>query len=769
MAISREFLLRTVSAALAMPAMWGVLRPPAAMGSGIDFNREISPILSNNCFQCHGPDSAERKADLRLDTFAGATADLGGYAGVVPGDPGASEVIRRITSTDPGEVMPPPESKKARLSAGQTAVLRRWIEGGAPYAGHWAFAPLSRVEPPPSEAPWARNGIDLFILSQLQEKRVQPSPEADRETLLRRLCLDLTGLPPGPEQRERFLSDERPDAWERLVEELLRSPHYGERWGRHWLDQARYADSDGYAIDGERQMWPYRDWVIRALNEDMPFDRFTIEQLAGDLLPRPTRGQLAATAFHRNTLINEEGGTDPEQFRVEAVVDRTNTTGAVWLGLTLGCAQCHTHKFDPITQREYYEFFAFFNNSTDRNNRGATLSVRKGDLLGAARDEPAVEPEDPGRPGRKPNPLRGSVPLMVMQETEKPRETFLLTRGDFTRPDHELGPLRPGVPLAIPPALPQSETPATRLDLARWLVDPENPLTPRVTVNRVWMRFFGRGLVETEEDLGTQSSYPSHPEMLDWLSRQFIAGGWSLKSLHRLIVNSATYRQSSLARPDLNEIDPRNVLLTRQARLRIEGEIARDAALLSSGLLTPQIGGPSVRPPQPDGVYAFTQRAKNWNADSGPDRYRRGLYTFFYRSAPYPLFTTFDAPDFQTVCTRRARSNTPLQALTMANDPAFLECAQALAARMAESSAALPEQVRVGFIATQGRAPASREAELLIRYAEEQSEGFRLEPEAGMALLDENLQAMDLPPERVAALVCVARALFNTDNFITRE
>ncbi len=769
MMVSAKSALRTAAATLAVFTVWGGQQTSAAAEPAIDFNRDIRPILSNNCFQCHGPDSAEREADLRLDSFAGATSDLGGYAGVAPGDPDASELLRRVTSTDPGDVMPPPKSKKPRLSEVQTAMLRRWIESGAPYVGHWAFAPLSKAEPPQTEEPWVRNGIDHFILAQLQAKGIPPSPEAGREVLLRRVCLDLTGLPPGSEQRERFLADERPDAWERLVEELLRSPHYGERWGRHWLDQARYADSDGYAIDGERQMWPYRDWVIRALNEDMPFDRFTIEQLAGDLLPQPTRGQLAATAFQRNTLINEEGGSDPEQFRVEAVVDRTNTTGAVWLGLTLGCAQCHTHKFDPVTQREYYEFFAFFNNSTDRNNRGATLSVRQGDLLGEARDEPAVEQEAPGQQGRKANPLRGAVPLMIMQELEKPRETFLLTRGDFTRPDRELGPLRPGVPSAVPPALPESEAPATRLDLARWLVDPENPLTPRVTVNRVWMRFFGRGLVETEEDLGTQSSYPSHPELLDWLSGQFIAGGWSMKSLHRLIVNSATYRQSSLVRPDLNEIDPRNVLLARQARLRVEGEIARDAALLSSGLLSPEIGGPSVRPPQPDGVYAFTQRAKNWKADTGPDRYRRGLYTFFYRSAPYPLFTTFDAPDFQTVCTRRARSNTPLQALTMANDPAFMECAQALAGRMAESSAALPEQVRFGFVATQGRAPGAREAELLIRYAEEQAESFGAEPEAGMALLDEKLRASELAPERAAALVCVARALFNTDSFITRE
>lgn len=968
---------------------------PAAASEEVRFNRDIRPLLSNTCFQCHGPDEKKREGGLRLDTFEGATAELAsGARAIVPGHPEQSEMLKRMTSHDPDEVMPPPSAKKPPVTEAELETLRRWIAQGAPYEGHWAFLPLSSSEPPAVQhEAWVKTPLDRFILARLEAEGIAPSPEAPPAILLRRLHLDLTGLPPTPEEiaafEDAYTAD--PDAAVRAkVDELLASPHYGERWGRHWLDQARYADSNGYSIDGDRAMWPYRDWVINALNRDLPFDQFTIEQLAGDLLPQASKEQRAATAFHRNTLINEEGGTDPEQFRVESVIDRVNTTGAVWLGLTLSCAQCHSHKYDPISQREYYQLYAFFNNTTDKNNAGATIPVQPGEFLkdpyaestlrevrgtqpvvaktprparpaapkkknaeipplpefhwrpvtwtsyatesnagferlpdnsllsdgrgsfndtyrlafqtattapvtalrlrvlpheslpnggpGLARngnfvlthvevtyrgqpvkiaaafadheqdnyparatidDDPRsgwainvrpnsgqkiqtpraltwllaqpLEITDDGTPlevrlyhGLNENYLIGrfvletaseavaserlaalakadapSSPkpaaLMVMEEASQPRETFIFQRGDFTRPDREAGPVKPGVLAAVDAGFPRREPREyrNRLDLAKWLVDPGNPLTPRVTVNRVWMRYFGRGLVETEEDFGTQGTPPTHPELLDWLASEFIRGGWSMKHLHRLITTSATYRQSSKARPDLEEKDPRNLLLARQSRLRLDAEIVRDAALAASGLLTPNLGGPSVRPPQPPAVYAFTQVQKRWEADTGPNRYRRTLYTFFYRSAPHPLFGTFDAPDFQVTCTRRAKSNTPLQSLLLANDPMFLEFAQGLAARVVEEvpgefEAVLWPRLRRAFAYALGRQPQAEEVVILAQQTRQFREDFAASPAEGEALAFKNRPA-HITVAEAAALTNAARILFNLDEFITRE
>lgn len=915
----------------------------------VSFNRDIRPILSNKCFFCHGPDEKTREGDLRLDTREGALEDHDGFSAVVPGKPDDSELIYRVTEATGDEAMPPPHAKKGSLTESEVALLRRWIEEGAPYQGHWSFEPLAKTSPPSS---WQGNPIDYFVNASLTKLDITPSPAADRETLIRRLSLDLTGLLPTPEETKAFLNDTRPDAWPHLVDRLLASPHYGERWGRHWLDQARYADSHGYSVDGGRDMWPYRDWVIKALNDDLPFDQFTIEQLAGDLLPDRTKSQLIASAFHRNTLINQEGGSDREQFRVESVIDRVNTTGAVWLGLTVGCAQCHTHKFDPITHREYYQLFAFFNNTEDANNTGPTVEVKQFEILNngpkpiappktdstqvakwlpvryehfrtstgtvlkrlpdnsllvdksAKRKEaydlkvstklttvaalrlrtlpdqslpkngpgtasngnfvltnlsvtldgkPVLlkaafadheQPDYPashiidrdkktgwainvgrgqkakmnaehevtvlfdkpiatdGKPltvrmehglhdnylvGRfaldlsatAPSIPKGKAPgqikprtgkLMVMKELSKPRPTYILTRGDFTRPDKEAGELNPGVLSKVKPALPDSNGRANRLDLAKWLIDPANPLTPRVTVNRIWMRYFGRGLVETEEDFGTQGSPPTHPELLDYLGNRFIDDGWSMKKLHRLIVTSEAYRRSSKARPDLADVDPRNLLLARQSRLRLDAEIIRDAALSASGLFTPTIGGPGVYPPQPDGIYAFTQNRKSWRTSTGPDRYRRAMYTFFYRSAPYPLLSTFDAPDFQTVCTHRVRSNTPLQALTIANDPAFLEIAQGLAARLLRDQPdGLEPKIRHAFQLTLCREPSREELSILTSYARQQAEDFANDKASARALLSNELLSSGSPPATAAALVGLARAILNTDNFITRE
>jgi hypothetical protein len=800
----------------------------------VRFNRDVRPILSGNCFYCHGPDEKKREGHRRLDTRDGALAENDGVRAVVPGKPDASDLMTRVLSHDKDELMPPPKSKKPPLTAQQVDVLRKWIEQGAEYEGHWAFLRVSAAPPPPVKgAAWIRNGIDNFILAKLEREGVQPSPEADRQTLIRRLSLDLTGLLPTPEEVAAFLADAQPGAYERLVERLLASPHYGERWGRHWLDQARYADSNGYSIDSPRAMWPYRDWVIKALNEDMPFDRFTLEQVAGDLLPNPTKSQVIATAFHRNTMINEEGGVKPEQFRVEAAIDRVNTTGAVWLGLTVGCAQCHSHKFDPIPQREFYQLFAFFNQGEDVNNKGATVEVARGEVFGnpVAQTSPDVEtaksakhrktqeewedeelarvkalPADklpaadyvdaltqnpaarsdaqkrlvseayekavpPGKHAKPRADTADVVRLMVMQDVAKPRPTFLLQRGDYTRPDEKAGALQPGVISAISAAF---RTPPgefhSRLDLARWLVSPENPLTPRVTMNRMWMRYFGRGIVETDEDFGAQGAAPTHAELLDWLAGEFVRRGWSMKAMHRLIVTSATYRQSSKVRADLAEKDPRNLWLARQERVRVDAEVVRDAALSASGLLDRTIGGPSVHPPQPDGVYSFTQTGKKWAADTGPNRFRRALYTMFYRSAAYPLFGAFDAPDFTTACTRRPRSDTPLQALTVANDPAFVELAQGLAARLRRELPGpdVDARLRRACMLCWCREPSAKELAILRGYYAAQRADFAADEKAAGNFLSPDLAKANAPAE-CAALTAVARTIFNTDNFITRE
>ena len=569
----------------------------------------------------------------------------------------------------------------------------------------------------------------------------------------------LIGLLPTPEKIKSFVENNSNNAYEKIVSKLLDSPHYGERWGRHWLDQARYADSHGYTSDSERQMWPFRDWVISSLNDDMGFDQFTIEQIAGDLLPNPSKKQIAATAFHRNTLISQEGGSDPEQFRVEATMDRVNTTGAVWLGLSLGCAQCHDHKFDPISQKEYYEMYAFYNSAEDKNNTGPTIPIIEGELINSAKKND-----------------KNKVNLMIMRDRKDPRETYLLTRGDFTTPDKESGQLSPNFISAISINEDKEENKKTRLDLAKWLVDPNNPLTARVTVNRIWMRYFGKGIVETEEDFGTRGSLPSHPQLLDALSSYFIQSGWSMKKLHKLIVTSKTYRQSSKVTPISIKTDPANRLLSRQSRIRLDAEIIRDAALSASGLLTEKIGGPGIKPPQPNGIYAFTQNKKNWNTTTGEDRYRRGMYIVFFRSAPYPLFGTFDVPDFQTTCTRRPRSNTPLQALNISNDPAFIEFAQALALRVIESIPGdaiqtLDRRIKLALELALSRSPNEREFKTLKNYAISFANGLSNSNEEGVvnSFINEPLGNTSVSRHECAALVAISRAIINTDNFITRE
>lgn len=1096
-------------AVLAVRILVGLLAG-AAVGSAAEpaFNRDIRPILSEYCFQCHGPDEATREAGLRLDQRRAAAADREGKSAIMPGHPDQSLIMERILATDPEVQMPPPETGK-RLSQAQIELLRQWIANGAEYQQHWAFEPVRRPAlPSATQTDWVRNPIDRFILATLEQHRLSPSNEADRATLIRRLYLDLLGLPPSVTDVRQFLEDDQPDAYERLVDRVLASPRFGERWGRHWLDQARYADSHGYTNDNERVMWPYRDWVLAAINRDLPFDLFTIEQLAGDLLaatPESTRplastplDALIATGFHRNTLINTEGGTKADQFRDEQVKDRVDTTGSVWLALTIGCAKCHSHKYDPISQPEYYQLYSFFNSTSDNNSipptvkaptflqhqREQELLTRKAELerlienhpgreqrrqaweqalvasvpersgdqdsgitseadpwtvlkldgksragarltpqpdqsllvsganeggdeyqvtalapltkIRSVRLETLTDPSLPAQgPGRAANgnfvvsefwfrtgdgrelrfakatadhsqknyevsgaidnnastgwavngsldgvlnqkrtawfvlpqpleveadhaltftlqfnaganaynlgrfrlslladewvdvPRRGElvriaatapserskdqqrrleegflredaalaasfqeleqvkqqleqllaeVPsTMVLEELPTPRPTHLQIRGDFLRLGDSLTadvprilpPLRQASPQPTSATLPRSATstsesstkvpaprdgsistnsaasaanatdavpsaatsggtpentasgsPRSRLELARWLVRDDHPLTPRVQVNRAWMRLFGTGLVETENDFGMQGALPTHPELLDWLAAEWVDRAWSTKQLLRLITTSATYRQSSSGptqgMPEALRVaaergaqqDPLNRWLWRQNRVRVEAEIVRDLGLAASGLLSHKLGGPSVFPPQPAGVYAFTQRVQNWRTSQGEDRYRRGIYTFFFRSAPYPMLSTFDVPNFNQTCTRRDRSNTPLQALTIANDETMVEITRSLARRPAQDlPATTPWATRVTYLfqLALAREPSEAERRVLETFWQTQQEAFTSQPEAARQVTG---GASD---PALAAWVATARVLLNLDEFITRE
>lgn len=702
--------------------------PAAAISAPVDYARDVKPLLAEHCYKCHG--ATQQKNGLRLDTATDALKGGEHGAGFKPGRSADSLIMHVVKGRHPDLAQMP--YKRAPLSESQVATLAAWIDEGATApaseqpesARHWAFIPPARPTVPPATnaAARIRNPIDAFIAVRLEEEQIAPSPEADPVTLIRRLSLDLTGLPPAPADVDAFVNDTRPDAYGHVVERLLASPHYGERWGRHWLDVARYADSNGYSIDAPRSIWKYRDWVIDALNRDLPFTRFTVEQLAGDMLPDATPDQKIATGFHRNTQINQEGGIDKEQFRIESIIDRVNTTGTAFLGLTIGCCQCHDHKFDPLTQNDFYGLFAFLNNA----------------------DEPDLPVTSPV-----------AATTMVMQERAQPRRTYLFIKGDFTR---DGGTIVPAVPAVLHP-LEKKESP-NRLDLAKWLVDPRNPLIARVTVNRLWQQYFGRGIVETENDFGTQGAPPSHPELLDWLATEFMAQNWSLKAMHRLIVHSSTYRQSSRARPELQEIDPNNKFLARQNRLRLDAEIVRDVALSASGLLDARIGGPGVYPPIPEGVLSLGQSKQTWKVSTGGDRYRRGLYTFFFRATAPPALAVFDAPDAFSACTRRLRSNTPLQALTLLNDRQFYELAQGLAARiLSEGPKADSDRLEFAFRLCLARAPTPGEKHTLLPLLAQP-------PAAGE---NPGGAAKGAEAAELAAWTTIARVLLNLDETITRE
>ncbi len=1020
-----------------------------AVPQSVDFNRDVRPILSNNCFHCHGPDPKDRQADLRLDVWKSVGKIRGAEAVIDAQNPAESELVKRITSDDPDVQMPPPDSRKS-LKPEQIKILRTWVDQGAKYEPHWAYvAPKHSAIPAVKNQTWVRNPIDAFVLARLEKAGLEPSPQAAGDTLLRRLSLDLVGLPPTLEELGAFDANPGQKSYDQGVERLLASPHFGERWGRIWLDTARYADSDGFEKDKPRFVWMYRDWVINALNQDLPYNEFVVDQIAGDLLPHPTQDQLVATGFLRNSMINEEGGIDPEQFRMEAMYDRMDAIGKGILGLTIQCAQCHSHKYDPLTQTEYYRMFAFLNNCHEaqisvytkeqqaewaatqniiqkiedhlrdanptwpqqmaawersvRNDQptwtvvqppevssgdqkhyvmedGSVLAAgyaptkfttefsceAKSPKITAVRlellNDPNLPHGGPGRsifgtcalsefkieavslehphkklnvkiakatadvnppereldkafddrsgkrrvtgpinyaidgnsltawgidvgPGRsnvprkavftfeKPleeaggvrltfelvqdhggwnsddnqtnnlgrfrfavtaadspvaDPLPAEVRKIVDNETgtrgdadtklvfdywrttvpewqdenrrlealwqshpqgttqlalaerEKPRITHRLERGNFLAPAEEVAP---GTPAFLNPLKKSggANSTATRLDFANWLADRESPTTARSIVNRIWQAYFGTGLVATAEDLGTQGDPPSNPELLDWLAVELMDHNWSLKHIHRLIVTSATYQQSSVISPDRLERDPDNRLLAHGPRFRVDAEIVRDVALSASGLLNPAVGGQSVFPPAPEFLFKppASYGPKTWNVATGPDRYRRALYTFRFRSVPYPMLQTFDAPIGEVACARRARSNTPLQALTTLNEPLFVECARALALKVLNvPDANDASRLALAVKRCLSREPRGDELSVLQGYLEKERQRFERPDENAWKLLatdDAEKQAITeaLPrgttPNELAAWTAVARVILNLDETITKE
>ena len=1009
---------------------------PNAADRQIDFVTDIQPLLRKTCYSCHGAE--EQEAGLRLDIKSRALDGGDSGKSIIPGDSATSRLITLVAGLDEDAGIMPPDGEGTPLTAEQIALLRAWIDQGASWpdstagsatqSSHWSFQPIASPQvPTQQEAAWIRNPIDAFILLRLEAEGIQPADEASRETLMRRVYLDLLGLPPTPQELNAFLNDSRGDAYERMVERALSSPQYGERWGRHWLDLARYADSDGYEKDRARpHAWRYRNWVIDALNADLPYDQFSIEQIAGDMLPDATLEQQVASGFHRNTLHNTEGGADPEEDRVKKTVDRTNTVGAIWLGLTVGCAQCHSHKYDPLTQREYYQLYAFFNDideadidaplaadqerlrlakaafdaehakltdavkdyeatqlaaaqatweataldkavvwrtiepTTASSKNGATLqrqddaswlatgtntvsdvytveAVVDAERVSAVRLEvlpdKSLVKEGPGRAdngnfvlttfavhasptsgdqgpqkieltnakadfsqndwqvekaindsptdgwavspeigkrhvavfeakaavgfaggtkltfvldqtynlsnthniGRfrlshtsaqlpvtlegmpvevanalakaaaertvdeqkqvaayfrsvdpelnrlnqivtthaKNAPAASDVKAQTVTQVTQPRQANIHIRGDFLNKGEPVVALTP----SVLPGLADDKSRHDRFQFARWLFAADNPLTARVTVNRVWQQIFGRGIVTTVDDFGTQGEPPTHPELLDWLASEFQRQDWSVKQLQRLIVTSATYRQSATFRTDLAEVDPHNALLARQQRRRVEAETIRDIALAASGLLDARIGGPSVRPPQPAEYSGLTYaNSAKWQVSNGGDAYRRGLYTFFQRTSPYPMLMTFDSPDSTECCTQRSQSNTPLQALTLWNDPAFYECAQAFGLRVvtevpprSELTQTMRERASYAFMLCLSRRPTDDELAEVIALRLAQQKLAEADAEATKQIVGKHVVPDGSSPEELAAWIIVTRTLINLDEFITRE
>ncbi len=820
----------------------------------IDFNREIRPILSENCFYCHGQDGNKRQGELRLDDRDAALK----AGAITPGDLAKSTLIERVLSDDPDQLMPPPKSNR-RLSAEQKKLLEQWIKDGAVYEPHWAFvAPKRPAEPMVQQTKWVRNAIDRFVLAKLESEKLSPSPEADRATLIKRLSIDLIGLPPTPAEVDAFVADQDEHAYEKLVDRLLASQHYGERMALPWLDAARYADSNGFQQDGDTWQWIWRDWVVKAMNQDLPFDQFTIWQIAGDLLPNATTDQKIASAFNRNHLLNGEGGAIAEEQRFVNLFDRIDTTATTWLGLTMACAQCHDHKYDPITQRDYYSLLDAFNRvpengtpqyfssrirvappllelPTEENTKQIdqweaeikaadaeaapiATSAFEGWRTGLFADGKPAEgkglPEPVAAILRKPDaertdaekkqvesdlrkhfdekvrptlvaklPVLGKAPeirnrlaayradklprVMIMSD-ERPRETSILDRGEYLTPKEKVTFATP----AFLPALPAG-APANRLGFAQWLVMSEHPLTARVQVNRIWQHYFGTGIVKTAEDFGVQSEYPVHGPLLDWLAVEFRERNWSMKALHKSIVMSATYRQTSRISPELLARDSENRLYARASRFRMPSILLRDWALSASGLLDLRVSGAPVYPYQPDAVWealAITkERDFTYPQSTGSDLYRRSLYTFWRRTV-IPA-NMFDASNRQTCRVRSAATSTPLHALTTLNDPTWVEAARVLAEHCVKGRPDLDARLSHAFRQVVGRPLSERDLHVLRRTFERQAAIYRADADAAKALLsvgaakrDESLDLTDH-----AAMTAVCLAILNLDEAMNRE
>ncbi len=739
---------------------------------GLKFSRDIRPVLSDACYDCHGPDATARETELRLHDRAATMKSEVLTSG---------ELLDRLVSDDPELRMPPPDSKR-KLPPDDRKKLVQWLKAGASWPEddrHWAYIPPKRPElPDVTRKDWPRNGIDRFVLARLERNGLQPSPEADKATLLRRVSFDVTGLPPTLEELDAFLNDDSPNAYEAAVDRLLDSPRYGEHMAVDWLEASRYADTDGYQNDRLRYMWVWRDWLIRSLNENMPFDRFVIEQMAGDLLPDRDFYTQVATGFNRNHRINSEGGSIPDEWIVEYVADRVETMGTMFLGLTLNCSRCHDHKYDPVGQKDFYRLFAYFNSIAEAglgpNNGNSPPFIKVPTswpkLTGA--ETRFVEPEPVQikiQQTSVPRPQPGAPDtVMVLHELASPRSTYLLERGLYDRPvkSEELHP-------ATPPALGgwDKTWPSNRLGLAKWLTDPRHPLTARVTINRLWQHYFSLGLVKSSENFGVQGESPSHPQLLDWLAVEFIERGWDVKAMHRLIVTSATYRQAATASEALQQRDPENRLLAHGPRKRLSPFAIRDAALFNSGLLVEKIGGPSVKPYMPPGIWRSISNAR-YQQDHGEKLYRRSLYTYWRRTVPPPTIMTFNAAARETCIVRSDLTTTPLQALTMMNNIAFVEAARFLAQRLLQTDGLTPrQQISEAFRMVMSRKPRTDELNRLLADLKFYQEDLRKNPKAAHKLLaiGEKPHDGDLDPVDLAAYALVANTILNLDEAIMQN
>jgi hypothetical protein len=735
----------------------------------ISYNFNIRPILSDNCFACHGPDANKREAGLRLDIAEEAYKALkenpSAHA-LVPGKPKLSAVFQRISSTDTSQMMPPAGSN-LKLTAREIKLIEKWIEQGAKYESHWAFVPPKKPALPQVKQPeWVRNQIDYFILEKQEQKGLSPNPEADKERLLKRLSLDLVGLPPTLDMMNRFLADNSPKAYEKMVDELLQNPAYGEKMAVSWLDVARYADSHGFQDDGYRTQWPWRDWVIHALNKNMSYKDFLSWQLAGDLMPNATKEQLLATGFNRNHKITEEGGVVDEEYRVMYVADRSDTFGKSVLGVTMECARCHDHKYDPFSQKEYYQLYSFFNNVREKGIEsviGGPETYAKNPLIEISNEE-----------------VKGILNFINKQDTSRlivsvmgdlkdsVRQSYVLNRGNYDAPGEPVSPATPKSILPFSKGYPQN-----RLGLSQWLFDRRHPLTARVYVNRVWQEFFGKGIVKTPGDFGMQGELPSHPALLDWLAVDFMEHGWDIKRLVKQLVTSATYRQSTVITPEKLRADPDNIFLARAPRYRIQAEFVRDLVLASSGLLNKTIGGPSVKPYQPPGLWEGATSGRGllsvYKQDHGASLYRRGMYTLIKRTVPPPSMAIFDASNRDQCEVRRSTTNTPLQALIMLNDPTVLEASRVLAARLLQEKNPAAEKIRKAFRTIVCRRPNEKEMQLLGNYYQAELKSLTKTTAAKRLAVGESPLPDNVDAIKLAALMQVVTTIYNLEETLSKS